>query len=44
MTLLEGQLYVGPFQLHQFDIDGKGPIQMIRIQGLGVRVLCMLSP
>jgi hypothetical protein len=31
--LQSGQLYVGPFQLHQFDIGGKGPIQMIRIQG-----------
>jgi hypothetical protein len=30
--LQSGQLYVGPFQLHQFDIGGKGPIQMIRIQ------------
>jgi hypothetical protein len=30
--------------LRQFDIGGKGPIQMIRIQGLGVRVLCTLSP
>ena len=34
--LQSGQLYVGPFQLHPFDIGGKGLIQMIRIQGLGV--------
>jgi hypothetical protein len=34
--VISGQLYVGPFQLHQFDIGGKGPIQMFSIHCLGV--------
>jgi hypothetical protein len=35
--LQSGQLYVGPFQLHQFDIGGKGPIHALQISPYVVR-------